>query len=167
MAIPSLLRARRSANRPTEQTQQVVLFCLRERWFALSMDAVKRVESFSRSSSLPDSLGQSALFGEQTLPLISAAQRIFREAPTLSSNIDHFNQSPDCFLIIVETSTGKAFGLTISSSPKMQRVSLKETSTFLPEFSEAKVIECVSKVLSQPDGPQILLLEPDLLYQKA
>ncbi len=193
MAIPSLLRARRSANRPTEQTQQVVLFGLREYWFALPMEVVKRVESLNFSSGVLDTAselavpqlvvprqavseqavsgqavsGQAGFFDNQPLPLISAAQKIFPESlEALNGKTARLNPVPsDCFLIVLETTIGKIFGLTISSSPKMQRIVLKDSSRFLPRCLEAEDVQCVSKVVTQPDGPQILLLDPDLLCQ--
>jgi hypothetical protein len=47
----------------------------------------------------------------------------------------------------------------------MQRIALKDISPFLPALSDTKALQCVSKVVTQPDGPQILLLDPDLLGQ--
>jgi chemotaxis signal transduction protein len=169
MAIPSLLRARRSANRPVEMTQQAIIFCVRDHWFALPMAAVKRVGSFESSGKSSGGASErmtesTAHSVDQELTIVSAAQKIFGdEAAPDKRAADLERELSDAFLIVFETSRGQALGLAISSPPKMQRIALSSIAPFVPGARFGHV-HCVSSIATQTNDPQtLLLLDPDRL----
>jgi chemotaxis signal transduction protein len=166
MAIPSSLRARRSANRPVELTQQTIAFCLRNHWFALPMEVVKRVGSLDPATgSVSGATADSTIDMVRDLPLVNATQRIF---PDTRETLDpQTNRADDLFLIVFETSSG-TYGLTVSSTPKLLRISQGNVAPFRSETLGLDPVRCISGVATQPDEPQALyLLDPAQLCQDA
>jgi chemotaxis signal transduction protein len=168
MAIVSPLRARRNANRPVESTQQVIMFCLRQHWFALPMETVKRVSSLDFSvSNSHEPISTTGSTDDAELTTISANQAIFLDAgPELDAEIG--SQEPDepfaRFLIVVQRSNGETYGLTIRTAPKMQRISPASIAPFSPTDSALKSMHCISGVVNQAvDSQTLYLLNPELL----
>jgi chemotaxis signal transduction protein len=174
MAIVSPLRARRNAKRPVESTQQMITFCVRQQWFALPMAVVKRVSTLQSSAN--DSSKQLRTVASQEdvdLIKINAEQTIFLKARSIfnsqaqaqSSNIQESNiQEPDRFSIAFQTPNGRLFALTISSAPKMQRISPESIVPFSPTDMSIEPMECISGVVKQTDKLQTLyLLNPEQL----
>jgi chemotaxis signal transduction protein len=176
MAIVSPLRARRNAKRPTESTQQMITFCLRQQWFALPMAVVKRVStlhSFANGSS--KQLETVASEEDKKLIKINAEQTIFLKARSIfnsqaqarsqASNIQASNiQEPDRFSIVFQIPNGMFYALTISSAPRMQRIPPESIVPFSPTDMSIEPMECISGVVKQPDGLQtIYLLNPEQL----
>lgn len=176
MAIVSPLRARRNAKRPVESTQQMITFCLRQQWFALPMAVVKRVSTLqSAANSSSQQLGTVASEEDAELIKINAEQTIFLKARSIfnsqaqarsqASNIQASNtQEPDRFSIVFQTPNGMFYALTISSAPKMQRISPESIVPFSPTDLSIEPMECISGVVKQIDNLQTLyLLNPEQL----
>jgi chemotaxis signal transduction protein len=168
MAIVSPLRARRNANRPVESTQQVIMFCLRQHWFALPMETVKRLSSLDFSvSNTHEPISATDSTHDAELTTISANQAIFLDARSaLDSEVE--SQEPDeplaRFLIVVQRSNGETYGLTILTAPKMQRISATSIAPFSPTDPALELMQCISGVVNQAVDPQTLyLLNPELL----
>jgi chemotaxis signal transduction protein len=177
MAIVSPLRARRNAKRPVESTQQMITFCLRQQWFALPMAVVKRVSTLHSSANgfTSKQLGTVASEEDTELTKINAEQTIFLKARSIfnsqaqaqsqASNLQESNiQEPDRFSIVFQTSNGMFYALTISSAPKMQRISPESIVPFSPTDMSIEPMECISGVVKQTDNLKTLyLLNPEQL----
>jgi chemotaxis signal transduction protein len=176
MAIVSPLRARRNAKRPVESTQQMITFCLRQQWFALPMAVVKRVSTLHSSANGSSKQLETVALEEDTeLIKINAEQTIFLKARSIfnsqaqarsqSSNLQESNiQEPDRFSIVFQTSNGMFYALTISSAPKMQRISPESIVPFSPTDMSIEPMECISGVVNQTDNLKTLyLLNPEQL----
>ncbi len=174
MAIVSPLRARRNANRPVESTQQVIIFCLRQLWFALPMDVVKRVSTLQPSASHPiENSDGTASVDDAGLTKIDADQKIFLKARAAFNSQAQFQQLKiqesnaqklDRFSIVFQTSNGEAYALTISSAPKMHRISPESIVPFSPADRSIEPMECISGIVKKADSPQtIYLLNPEQL----
>lgn len=168
MAIVSPLRARRNANRPVKSTQQVITFCLRQNWFALPMEVVKRVSSLHSSvSNSNEQMSATDSMDEAKLTTINADQAIFLDARSVLDT-EVGSQEPDessaRFLIVVQRSNGETYGLTIRTAPKMQRISPASIAPFSLTDLALEQIQGISGVVNQAVEPQTLyLLNPELL----
>jgi chemotaxis signal transduction protein len=176
MAIVSPLRARRNARRPVESTQQMIIFCLRQQWFALPMSDVKRVSTFQSSADRPaEHLGATASVDDAGLIKISADRKIFSKArpgftsPSLELQAPELEApepkapEPDHFSVVFQTSDGEAYALTVNSAPKMHRISPDSIVPFSLDMS-IEPMECISGIVRQADHPQTLyLLDPEQL----
>jgi chemotaxis signal transduction protein len=162
MAILSPLRARRSANRPVESTQQVIIFCLRQKWFALPMEVVKRVTSLNFSISKSNEPMNAAEAADIAVIAINADQKIFlNSGSVLGSHAE--SHEPERFLIVLQTSS-QTYGLTISSAPKMLRISPSSVLPYSPAESTLEQMHCISSIVNRVDAPQTLfLLNPEQL----
>jgi chemotaxis signal transduction protein len=179
MAIVSPLRARRNANRPVESTQQMIIFCLRQLWFALPMTAVKRVSTLQSSTSCSiQHLGATASVDDTGLTKIDADQKIFLKARAAFNSQAQFQQpkaqktkaqgpkaqEPERFSIVFQTSNGEAYVLVINGAPKMHRISPESIVPFSPADMSIEPMECISGVVRQAENPQtIYLLNPEQL----
>jgi chemotaxis signal transduction protein len=179
MAIVSPLRARRNAKRPVESTQQMITFCLRQQWFALPMAVVKRVSTLHSSANGSSKQLETVASEEDTeLIKINAEQTIFLKARSIfnsqaqarsqSSNFQESTiQEPDRFSIVFQTSNGMFYALTISSAPKMQRISPESIVPFSSTDMSIEPMECISGVVKQTDNLKTLyLLNPEQLCRK-
>jgi chemotaxis signal transduction protein len=178
MAIVSPLRARRNANRPVESTQQMIIFCLRQLWFALPMAAVKRVSELQASTNRSlQHLGAVASVDDTGLTKIDADQKIFLKARSVFNSQAQFQQlrvpelkaqqpkaQEPAFSIVFQAPNGEAYALTISSAPKMQRISPESIVPFSPDDVSIEPMECISGIVRQANHPQTLyLLNPEQL----
>jgi chemotaxis signal transduction protein len=179
MAIVSPLRARRNANRPVESTQQMIIFCLRELWFALPMAAVKRVSALQSLTDGPIKQSDNTASADDSETIsINADQKIFLKARSVFKAQAQFQQpklsetkapekntpAPDRFSIVFQTSNGEAYVLVINAAPKMHRISPESIVPFSPADMSIEPMECISGVVRQAENPQtIYLLNPEQL----
>jgi chemotaxis signal transduction protein len=171
MAIVSPLRARRNARRPVESTQQMIIFCLRQRWFALPMSDVRRVSTLQSSADRPaEPLDTTASADDIGLIKISADRTIFSKARSgFTSQVSELESpepkapEPDRFSIVFQTSDGVAYALAVGSAPKMHRISPDSIVPFSLDMS-IEPMDCISGIVRQADHPQTLyLLDPEQL----
>jgi chemotaxis signal transduction protein len=199
MAILSPLRARRNANRPVESTQQVIIFCLHQQWFALPMAFVKRVTAFQSSADKPSADKPSAdkpsadkpsankssanksierpdaagSTDDEALTIINAARRIFLKSRSFIGSQEpevpkQESPEPERFVIVFQASGEETYALTISSEPKMHRISPESIAPFLPTDKAIEPMACISGIVQQADHPQTLyLLDPEQLCYSA
>jgi chemotaxis signal transduction protein len=168
MAIVSPLRARRNAKRPVESTQQMIIFCLRQLWFALPMAVVRRVSTLqSSANSAVEYSVDAASADDAELVTIHADQKIFLKARSVFNSQAQSQpkvQELDYFSIVFQTSSGEVYALTIDSAPKMHRISPESIVPFSLADMSIEPMECVSGVVKQADNPQTLyLLNPEQL----
>lgn len=181
MAILSTLKSRRLRPHKSDPVQQIIVFQIRQEWFALPIFAVKKVvprddtHGGYRSSGARLTVyeGKEMLildishqvFGATDHPPYRSIPPAIDSAPQ-SSEQPPFAQSTSGYLMIIRNRQGDLFGLPIESAPAVRRFSTSDIIP-LPSNYAAKVnIQCVSGLIPQSGNQSILfLLNPDQLLQ--
>lgn len=163
MAIFSPLRYRRFAARQTEPTQQIIAFRLRQEWFALPLNVVRKVISMGNVYGDPKGTGISlTVYQEQELLVVDVSHRIFGE--TLQSHHNSNNIIHQRFLLIVQTNAEDCIGLPIDSLPEIHRVPSSAFTSLPDAYLVQGNIQCISATSIQlTDRPPLFLLNPDAL----
>ncbi len=168
----SSLKLKRSAARHAETVHPMLVFCLRQDWFALPIHAVQKViEIDNLYGTGSDSTAGLALYQNQKIPVIDVEQRIYGRASQkiLSSSNDLSSQTTSLysrFLVVVLNQQGEPIGLPLASPPTLQRF---VESAFAP-LPATYLLEgnlcCVAAVATpNPDVPPIFVLNLNQLFQ--
>lgn len=182
MAIFSPLRSRRLSLRPTETTQQLIAFRLRQEWFALPIETVLKVVPMGSVYGDPKGTGISlTIYQGCELLVVDVAHRIFGEAPSLDFAIrnmlsptqqEEYSQryepvvvAEQRYLLIVQRSDADLFGLPIDSAPVMRRVSESSFNSLPATFVAQGNIQCVSSLMipATDEQPPLFLLDANQL----
>jgi purine-binding chemotaxis protein CheW len=166
MTILSPLKTRRSKARRAAATQQMIVFRLRQEWFALPIVAVSKVVQSSQVYGDPQKSGVSvAIYQGKELLVIDVGHRIFGEVQR-SQGTNPPSLSKAGFWVVVQNARAELAGLPIDSPPSVQRFAQTAIAP-LPEtyLSEAN-IRCVSSLTIQSENaPPVFLLDPERLFQ--
>lgn len=164
MPILSRLRSRRYLAEQ-KSTQQLVIFRLRQEWFALPLNVIEKVVILDRIYGDPNQTGVSlTLYNNREIVVVDVGHRIFNGATDLSDQ-NNYTLMTQRYLIIVSTNS-ELIGLPVDSPPTIRRVT---QSAFIP-LPQAYVaqgnIRCVSSTAIQlADEPPIFILDHQLLSQ--
>lgn len=165
MAIYSPLRSRRFAARQTKANIQLIGFRLRQEWFALPIDAVKKVVPLGNVYGDPQGTGISLTnYQGRELLVVDVGRRIFGDRDNSLAQSPTSNPPEQRFLLIVRGDRDTMVGLPIDSPPSICRV--PETAfTPLPEiYLDRGNIHCIaSTTIQMPDRPPMFLLDAERL----
>ena len=169
MANYSSVRSRRFAAKKKEATQQIIIFRLRQEWFALPINSVQKVVPLGKVHGDPQGTGISLTnYQGKEILVIDVSHRIFGEPPSLDLAISGAKDthSQQRFLLMVQNKAGELVGLPIDSQPALRRVP-KSSFTPLPSAYVAEGnIQCLSSTMIQLENrPSLFLLDPEQLAE--
>jgi purine-binding chemotaxis protein CheW len=184
MAALSRLAAR-SAARAKGETQQLILFSLRNEWFALPIQAAHRVVPASKIHGTIDGFGMGLTrYQNLDIPVLDVAQRLFAEAnaatpiaslpsadsawtePTEAAEQTNGDRYLDRYLLILQNLRGELIGIPIDSQPILRRVPRAAFTPVPPTYLNEGRIRCISAlVTADQDNPPAFLLDLDQLFQ--
>ncbi|MEB3338428.1 MAG: chemotaxis protein CheW [Leptolyngbyaceae bacterium] len=168
ISTSSLLRSRRSAARRAEATQQLIVFPLKQEWFALPIPAVQKVVALGKVYGDPQKTGVSLTnYQDKELVVIDVGQRIFKQStPPGSGTADALADQTQRYLVILQSSQGDLIGLPIDGQPTLRRIPVSAFGPLPPAYRSEGNIQCISSVMIQPDQEApFFLLDPDQLVR--
>lgn len=177
MSLQLSPRSQRLRSRKAEFTHQIIVFRLRQEWFALPIQAAQKViplgKVYGAGAGSAISL---TLYQDREIPLLDIQQRIFGTVtqPSLPGNPaptkQHTSQvdplQPERFLLLVQTVTGATIGFPLNAQPMLCRV---PESAFTPLSAtyliqgQLRCVKCL--IIPAPEQPPIFLLNLDQLLQ--
>ena len=173
MSIRSIT-PRRSASRTASTTHQMLVFQLRQEWFALPLNAAQKViwmgELYGASRETGISL---TLYQEKELLVIDLEQRIFGQMDQhlLSGTTDGTQSvvpstTRQNYLLIVPNLQGGIVGLAIRQQPALRRVLQTAFAPIPPIYIAEGKLRCVNAIIIQkPEQPPLFLLNLEQLLQ--
>ena len=180
MFSSSSLQSRRTKNRATQTTQQLVTFSIQLEWFALPIWVARKVIPLGKvyGNTLETGAGLT-LDGDLEVPVLDLERRLFgspaaaelpapevpRENKTPASASDP-EELPERYLLIVQSSQGELIGLPLPSQPALRRFPQSAFKPIPPTYLAQGHLGCASAlVVSGPDAPPIFLLDLDRLVR--
>jgi purine-binding chemotaxis protein CheW len=185
--------SRRTANRQTQATHQLIVFGIQQEWFALPIQVVHRVLPLEHIYGVSHDGGVGLTRHEnQEVSVIDVEQRIFGKSscwylppnPTISnhSGFPPDIQSPPSsqtpyelhpqevtqqrYLLIVKNTQEKLIGIPLKSQPTLHRVPKSVFAPVPPAYLAEGKIRCISAlVVLADDQPPVFLLNLDQLVQ--
>lgn len=163
--VSSSLRSRRSSSRQAAPTQQILVFRLRQDWFALPIQVVHKVIPLDALyGSTPNSASGLVLYNHQEIPVIDVEQRIYGVSHRLTAGAGEPNSRR--YLLIVQNMQGEFVGLPIDEQPALERVPESAFSPLSSTYLTEGTIRCVSAlVVSNQAHPPLFLINLNLLMQ--
>ncbi|MDY6937676.1 MAG: chemotaxis protein CheW [Cyanobacteriota bacterium] len=176
MFSSSSLQSRRTKNRASRATEQLIAFSLREEWFALPIWVARKVILLGKvyGSAIETGTGLT-LDGDLEVPVLDLEHRLF--GPVTGEQTDRTpqtNATPESeedekvqhYLLIVQNSDGEDIGLPLPSQPVLRR--FRETD-FKPIPSAYRVqghLRCaIALVVPSADEPPLFLLDLERLVR--
>lgn len=176
MALSLPFNTRYSASRKPEATQQLIIFCIRQEWFALPIHFAQKVIPMNQvQGAIRGKEIGLAFYGDQELMVIDIERRIFRE-PIDHQNLPDIEKSNSAsqlskddsqqHLLIVQNSQRELVGLILNDQPTLRRVP-ESTLTSVPDtYRTEGYIQCVGAlVIPTQDQPPLFLLDLNQLIQ--
>lgn len=159
MAISSSLRSRRFSNRQTEDIQHLVIFQLRQEWFAIKAVTVHKVIPLAKVYGDPHHTGISLTnYQDQEILVIDVGYKIFGETPQA---LENSNLSQPKFLVIFSSAQGELTGLPIDSSPMIRRIPQSAFTAIPDTYISSGNIRCLSnQMIKTDDLPPVFELDP-------
>ena len=172
MSIRSVT-SRRSASRTGNTTHQMLVFQLRQEWFALPLIAAQKVvwmgELYGASQETGISL---TLYQEKELLVIDLEHRIFgRMDQHLLSGITDGASSVAAnttrhYLLLVPNLQGGIVGLAIRQQPALRRVLQTEFAPIPPVYIAEGKLRCVNAIIIQKSKqPPLFMIDLEQLLQ--
>jgi purine-binding chemotaxis protein CheW len=171
MSSFSRLKVKRSVNRRTEATQQLLIFRLQQDWFALSVYEVQKVVQIENLyGTTPGSAAGLALYQNQEISVIDIEQRIYgranhalREAHRAQSQTFAARRR---YLAIVLNPQGELIGLPLNSPPVLRRVPESAFAALPAAYVNEKTLRCVGAIaIPNSENPPIFVLDLKQLLQ--
>ncbi|MBC7971139.1 MAG: chemotaxis protein CheW [Verrucomicrobia bacterium] len=177
MSLQLSPRSQRLRSRKAEFTHQIIVFRLRQEWFALPIQAAQKVIPLGKvyGAGAGSAIGLT-LYQDREIPLLDIQQRIFGTATQAlltgnpsppkqnASHVDPFSLGR--FLLLVQTITGATIGFPLDAQPMLRRVPESAftplSATYLAE-GQLRCIKCL--IIPAPEQPPIFLLNLDQLLQ--
>ncbi|MEO1134247.1 MAG: chemotaxis protein CheW [Cyanobacteria bacterium J06639_1] len=171
MATLSSSRTRRSRSRTAEATRQVLTFKLQDEWFALPLEAVRKVSVLGDIYGDGNHSGISlTVFEGRELVVVDVARRIFSQSDIGSSQsnaagaIASNNSTAPSFLIVVSNSEDNWVGLPTQTPPAVRRIPASAFTPLPETYRAAGTIQYVSSLAVQTEGePPMFVLDRDRL----
>lgn len=154
-------RSRRFASRKVVPTQQVLVFCLRQVWFALPIQVISKVirlETLHRVGSA--SVIGLVLYHNQEIPVLDIYQRIFGQP---------LAEEPLTYLVIVQNPQGELLGFPLETQPRLQRVPNSAFSALSTTYQIESTMRCTQSLIirGETEPPIFFLTFQQLLEMPA
>ena len=174
MSIRSSLTPRRSASRTTIITHRMLVFQLRQEWFAIPLTAAQKViwmgELYGASRETGVSL---TLYQEKELLVIDPEHRIFGQTdqhllPVITDGTSSIVPSiaTQSYLILVPNLQGGIVGLSIKQQPALRRVPQTAFAPIPPAYITEGKLRCVNAIIIQKsEQPPLFLINLEQLLQ--
>lgn len=187
MSLQLSPKSQRLRSRKAEFTHQIIVFRVRQEWFALPIQVAQKViplgNLYGGGAGSEVSL---TLYQDREIPVLDIQQRIFgtkpipllpsqasSEHPPHSANpsppVSKGNNTPplpERFLLLIQSATDATIGFPIDAQPMLRRVT---ESAFVPlsetylTGGQVRCVKCL--IVPAPDQPPIFLLNLDQLLQ--
>ena len=185
MSIPLSLRTQRARSRKPEFKHQIIVFRLRQEWFALPIQAAQKVIPLGTvyGGGTGAEMGLT-LHHDREIPVLDIQQRIFGTSGTTSSIANQplllpgdsaaSEQAvsptdpalPTRFLLIVQTGSDTSIGFPLDSQPMLRRVPESAFAPLSAAYLSEGQLRCVRcLIISAPEEPPFFLLNLDQLLQ--
>ena len=180
MFSSSSLQSRRTKNRATQTTQQLVTFFIQLEWFALPIWVARKVIPLGKvyGNTLETGAGLT-LDGDSEVPVLDLEQRLFGTTPAAQlpppdapqekntgASASDPEELPERYLLIVESSQGESIGLPLPSQPALRRFPQSAFKPIPPTYLAQGHLGCaIALVVPSPDDPPIFLLDLDRLIR--
>ena len=188
MSLQLSPKSQRLRSRKAEFTHQLIVFRVRQEWFALPIQVAQKVIPLGnlygggvgsdvsltlyQNREIPVLDIQQRIFGTKSIPLLpsqAAASEHPSHSAKLSPPVPKGNSTaplPERFLLLIQSATDATIGFPIDAQPMLRRVT---ESAFVP-LSETYLtggrVRCVTcLIVPAPDQPPIFLLNLDQLLQ--
>ncbi|WP_421656770.1 chemotaxis protein CheW [Leptothermofonsia sp. ETS-13] len=163
-------RPRRSLAHHAEVTQQWLVFCLRQDWFALPIHVVQKVVQVEHLYGTgPDSTTGLVIYQDQEIPVIDLEQRIYRQCRRiLSSSGELLFQSSGGrrFLAIATSPQGEPVGFLLNEPPTLRRLAESAFSSLPVTYLNEGSLKCVRAIaVPNSNEPPIFVLNLNQLFQ--
>lgn len=166
MAILSSLRSRRFAARQSEdrtaKIEHLIVFRLREEWFAIDVLKVHKVIPLPKIYGDPHHTGISLTdYQGQEILVIDVGHKIFGESRQDLAEKGFMEQQ---YLVILQSESSELLGLPIDSAPTVRRVPESAFVAIPDTYLSTGNIRCISnKMIKADDCPAIFWLDTSQL----
>ena len=162
--MATLLRSRRFTDRASEATQKYITFPVRQYWFALPIQVLRRVSSCKAGDETISSEASLITQDSGEFQRVDLEQKIF---PAVAfKNLE--NPTQKSCLILFKSAADHTFGLSIDAQPKMQRVAQSQISPLLEAINDSSHLQSVCSSVIHLDGTApIFLLDLDKLCNRS
>ncbi|PSB30420.1 chemotaxis protein CheW [Stenomitos frigidus] len=179
-------RSKRHRSRKAEFKHQLIVFRLRQEWFALPIQAAQKVIPLGDiyGGGAGAEMGLTLHHGRE-IPVLDIQQRIFGTGggtasgtvsqpllpPSKPSSPEPAEGMtdpllPERFLLIVQTASETTIGFPLDSQPMLRRVSESAFAPLSAAYLNEGQLRCVRcLIISGPDEPPFFLLNLDQLLQ--
>lgn len=172
MAFSPLSRlSRRTKHKSAEAIHKLIVFKVRQEWFALPILAAQKVVELGEiyGNAQGSSTGLTR-YQNQDLPVIDIEQRLFGSppAPHLPSSPEAQtmpqpsppSNSPLRHLLVIQPPLGELLGFPLTHSPQLRRVPESAFAPLPAMYREEGIIHCVNALITpSPTEPSIFLLD--------
>ena len=172
MAFSSLSRlSRRTKQKNTGAIHKLIVFKLRQEWFALPILVAQKVVELGEiyGNSQGGSTGLTR-YQNRDLPVIDIEQRIFAPSthPPLpvgpfaqdTPERSHPSNPPPRHLLIIHPPEGELIGFPLTHSPQLRRVPESAFSPLPSMYRDEGIIRCVNALITlSPAEPSMFLLD--------
>jgi chemotaxis signal transduction protein len=187
MSTQLSLTAQHRRSRKAEFKHQIIVFRLRQEWFALPIQTAQKVIPLGTvyGGGTGAEMGLT-LYHDREIPVLDIQQRIFgttsetvsqallppSNTPSLKpatglTATDHTDATPpQRFLLIVQTASETSIGFPLDSQPILRRVpesAFTPLSTAYLNEGQLRCVRCL--IISAPEEPPFFLLNLDQLLQ--
>ncbi|NJR39119.1 MAG: chemotaxis protein CheW [Leptolyngbyaceae cyanobacterium CSU_1_4] len=172
--------SQRLANRRAEPLQKLIVFQIRQEWFAVLIQFAQKVIPLGLVYGAPQGGISLTHYQNHEIPVIDIEQRVFGKAVNLSlpsALTEGSNSSEQNFplpvlenqrhLIIVEDAQGSLVGIPMNSPPTLRRVPKSAFSPVPAIYLAEGNIQCVSALITVSESePPFFLLNLDQVLQQ-
>lgn len=163
-------KRRRSVTHLAEVTQQWLVFCLRQDWFALPVHVVQKVVQVERLYGTgSDSTTGPAFYQDREIPVIDLELRIYGQCRQMlaGSGESSFRASDGPrFLVITTHPQGELVGFPLYDPPTLRRLADSVFSPVPATYLNEGSLKCVGAIsVPNPDEPPIFRLNLNQLLQ--
>ncbi len=171
--------SQRLANRRSEPLQKLIVFRIRQEWFAVLIQFAQKVIPLGVVYGASQGGISLTRYQDREIPVIDIDRRVFSNAvnlslmPALPNSIDASAQKPllpiaenQRHLMIVEDIQGASIGIPLDSPPMLRRVPKSAFSPVPAIYLAEGNIQCVSALITVSENePPFFLLNLDQLLQ--
>jgi chemotaxis signal transduction protein len=166
------IASRRLAKRQGETTQQLIVFQLRQLWFALPIQFAYRVVPIgSVYRTRAGENNKVALHQGHELVVVDIDRLIFKTRSQQNrhllpgSSSERFTELPQGHMLILQNPQGQFFGIPLDCAPGLRRVANSAFAPVPDAYLEEGNIRCVSALVNpSPEEPPMFLLNLDQLF---
>jgi chemotaxis signal transduction protein len=186
MSTQLSLTGQHRRSRKAEFKHQIIVFRLRQEWFALPIQTAQKVIPLGTvyGGGGGSEMGLT-LYHDREIPVLDIQQRIFGTSsetvsqallpPSKTPSLEHASLTatghtdatpPQRFLLIVQTAAGTSIGFPLDSQPILRRVPESAFAPLSNAYLNEGQLRCVRcLILSAPEEPPFFLLNLDQLLQ--